>query len=68
MLSFLKKDKPLNYIFSPYQSIQINGFELDAEIANCNLNGTVKASDSAEIDMTNCPTTSMTNCLVKSDS
>ena len=52
MLRFLKKDKSLNYIYSPYQSIQINGIGSDAEMVDCTLNETINSSNSVEIQLT----------------
>ena len=63
MLSFFKKDKIFNYIFSQYQSNQVNGLRFDAEIAKCNMNQTVNTSNSVDIDMPIDSSNSTKSCL-----
>ncbi len=63
MLSFLKKDRPLNYIFSPYQSVHISDLGLDAELAENNLNESINTSQSDDTDRSIEPSKSTINCL-----
>jgi hypothetical protein len=46
MLSFLNKDRPLHYIFSPYQSVHNSDLEQDGETAESNLSLSSNTTDS----------------------
>jgi hypothetical protein len=66
MLSFLKKDRSLNYIFSPYQSVHISDLGLDAETTESNFNESINIPDTVNTDRSIAPSKSTINCLFTS--